>query len=482
MKKTILVLLSISFLLGSLWIPVMADTSSTVGYSSARVVKREHMEEVVNILHFSDFPTETEYKITTPEGLEKFSELVDNFTYFSGVTVYLANDLDMSEVTDFTPIGCDTGVNKNALNGVPVRYFSGTFDGQGNMIENLRMSSSVSDYFAVVALFGVNKSMTVKNLVIGPNCSFTYSGSSDSPCVAAIAAKTTGSCVIENCYSMATVSGGRFCSGMVSRASGALSVRNCTNTGNVSATQYGGGMAGYVGGSRYEYVNCRNTGDITVVGAGVGDMLAAGGIVACQRECPVTITFCINNGDIVNQNAMVEKPQYAGGIAGVIEKRYTIRNCVNYGMTVVDHPSILLSATGYLAAELNYTNSDAVDENNLDKTGTQEADLVLETIQPDYAPVADTKLPSAEPPESESSSEQTDEKPSEPTLESSQTDESSEMPTTESATSADSKPSSTQNDSKKEKGCASSVGSGYVLLTLLLFIITLSVLRKKRMA
>lgn len=479
MKKAMLILLSMSFLLSALWIPVTANTTvAEVGYSTERVVKKENMEEVVNILHFSDFPTETEYKITTPEGLVKFSDLVDNFTYFSGVTIYLANDLDMSSVTNFTPIGCDTGVNKDALNGIPVRYFSGTFDGQGNMIENLKMTSSASDYFVVVGLFGVNKRMTVKNLVIGPNCSFAYSGTSDSPCVAAIATKTTGGCVIENCYSMATVSGGRFCAGIVSRASGALTVRNCTNTGDITASQYAGGMAGYMGGTRYEYLSCRNTGDITVNGASEGDMLAAGGIVACQRECPVTIASCINNGDIVNRNAILDKPQYAGGIAGIIEMRYTLRNCVNYGTFSVDHPNALLCAKGYLAAQLNHTDQDAVNTNNVDKTGLQETDLILETIVPDYTPVADLTLPSQKPSDSESSSDSSDSESKEPTVENTRPDEVSKQPIGDESDVSESE-SFSGEDVSQQKGCTSVVWNGCLPLTLALFALMPLILRKK---
>ena len=86
-------------------------------------------------------------RISDAEGLKGFSDNVNNGgTSYSGITVYLDADIDLSGV-EFEPIGIDDKSN----------HFNGTFDGQGHVIYNLKMNSSS----AYIGLFGYSLSGTL---------------------------------------------------------------------------------------------------------------------------------------------------------------------------------------------------------------------------------------------------------------------------------------------------------------------------------
>lgn len=122
--------------------------------------------------------SEGEYVITNVNGVKYFAQSVNNGTSYARKTVVLANDLDMADVTDFTPIG-ESG-----------KYFSGTFDGKNHVISNF---SSVNDIRYGNAFFAqCAGDVTIKNVtfdkayVAKPNygsgnsyaivCGYTYGG------------------------------------------------------------------------------------------------------------------------------------------------------------------------------------------------------------------------------------------------------------------------------------------------------------------
>lgn len=96
--------------------------------------------------------------------LIEFSNEVNKGTNYQGYTVYLAADINFSDLsTQFVPIGKDTRCP-----------FRGTFDGQGYVITDLILSSSL---FRWTGLFGFSSGTTIKNVVVGNTCSFTSSHS-----------------------------------------------------------------------------------------------------------------------------------------------------------------------------------------------------------------------------------------------------------------------------------------------------------------
>ena len=87
------------------------------------------------------------YLIASADDLCNFSEYVNAGNDCKDLTFKLANDIDLSGVENFTPIGSDSK-----------HYFFGTFDGNGKTISNLKIVGENN-----VGLFGCN-SGNIKNV------------------------------------------------------------------------------------------------------------------------------------------------------------------------------------------------------------------------------------------------------------------------------------------------------------------------------
>lgn len=112
-------------------------------------VNYKNASNCTDIINVSSFKSGETYKITSTEGLVKLAEMVNNSGYSGeGATFVLMNDIDLSSIDNWTPIG---GL---------ARYFRGSFYGNGHTISNMKISSE-SDY---VGLFGYCVSQ--KNAVI----------------------------------------------------------------------------------------------------------------------------------------------------------------------------------------------------------------------------------------------------------------------------------------------------------------------------
>ena len=87
--------------------------------------------------------SEKAYVITSPDGLQLLASEVNGGNKFAGKYFVLGSDIDMSSVSNFTPIG-NTAKN----------YFSGNFNGQGNTIRHLTITQTGG---TLVGLFGYLK-------------------------------------------------------------------------------------------------------------------------------------------------------------------------------------------------------------------------------------------------------------------------------------------------------------------------------------
>lgn len=92
------------------------------------------------------------YEIYSGEQLNTFSNYVNNGTFSSGANARLMRDIDMQNYPDFVPIASYSSCDKK---------YSGTFDGNGKTISNLKISCK-DDY---CGLFGFVDRGTVKDLV-----------------------------------------------------------------------------------------------------------------------------------------------------------------------------------------------------------------------------------------------------------------------------------------------------------------------------
>ena len=105
----------------------------------------------------------------------------------------LDNDIDLSSIANWTPIGTENAP------------FTGTFDGNGHSIKGLYINASDSNY---QGLFGYVDSGTVKNLTV----SGSVSGTGDY--VGSVVGWNNGG-TVENCCNTGEVSGGDVSAGGV---------------------------------------------------------------------------------------------------------------------------------------------------------------------------------------------------------------------------------------------------------------------------
>ena len=398
MKKVLSVLLAGLLSLSMLGISAFAEGEAAkdfVGYHRSRVQKVD-LTNIPNIktydLNDPNYEEKLAYKVTDVDGMIHFSNVVVK-DHLEDVTVYLAKDLDMTGVTDWLPIGSTTDL-----------YFGGTFDGQGHVIDNLIVNDvregHNSDGFVWTGVFGYVLAGTIKNVVIGANCSFTYAGTAKTPHVAALVAgigndPTLGASTIENCYAQGTVVGARFTGGIVARVQGGTNatsrhvINNCTNAADLSGTGAIAGFGAFVQ-KPLDITNCRNTGDITNTHKSNDFNAASSAFVGRDHwnDGGVHISNCINNGNITGRNYIAI---FVGYLDHNTTNQTTVNDCVNYGTYTVteegtQHCDLICSGYGHGAA-----NCDPIANANVeDKQGQTDPTLEdMETIVPDFTPALD---------------------------------------------------------------------------------------------
>ncbi len=394
MKKIAVTLLALVIVLTTVLVPILAneETITTVGYSAARVNK-VNLTDVKNIKEYDEGTFEWAYKITDAEGLVALSEIVNGGNSLKKIYIYLAKDIDMSSVENFTPIGvrkftinsmvtAATKPGDGTMGGVTSATFlddesvpfEGQFNGHGHVITNLKVTIDGEEAL-YAGLFGYVKNATITNVIIGEGSAIESSYNGSGGC-AGLVGFATGVTVIDNCMNMAPVCAGAqaklevdqnynfavHAAGILGR--GGAQIKNCTNTANMEGVKSAGGIMGYKEGDS-SITNCRNTGDI------IGDK--AGGI--CSR--PNTIDGCINNGDVQGRD-------WAGGIVGG-DSNPTIRNSKNYGtITAIDGGVEDAPADGSNVHQI-FPRTGTL-ENNEELAGQTDPTLATDipTITPDY--------------------------------------------------------------------------------------------------
>ena len=251
--------------------------------------------------------TQAEYTLTTADELSEFATLVNAGTDFSGKTVKLGGNIDLTGKS-WTAIGTETAA------------FAGTFDGQSYTISNIALAAGQG----YAGLFGVNAG-TVKN--------FTITGDLGSYSVTtglgiAVGYNKTGATVtrVINKASFSASNSYSPVGGIAGLNEG--SIYQCGNEGNLSAQKHMGGIAGENHGSISE---CYNAGSITGTGHSkdnLGGIVGqAGGKNEGDPAIESSITYCYNTGLISNGGATGGR--YFGGIAGAAYNGSgeTITNC-----------------------------------------------------------------------------------------------------------------------------------------------------------
>ena len=298
--------------------------------------------------------------ITTADDLVELAKIVSIGGNYLGTTVLLKNDIEFSAETSekFKPIGIDT-----------INHFLGTFDGQGHVIKNLSIRSTLR----YAGIFGYTTGAHIRNVVIDASCS-----------------------VVNTYYSYPDIGG------IIGRCSATYSptiVENCVNMGNVTFNEstgsflFIGGIAGLIISNNYMATirNCVNYGSVTFAGR-IGSRVFAGGIVGeSEGILNKYIQNCVNYGTVSNKGETVER-FYVGGIIGSPWFSFVaVENCLNAGKIILDkdntfagsvvgftHSAIKIDHTFWLKQEgfenpngtvdtsitLNITNSSLIEQLN----------------------------------------------------------------------------------------------------------------------
>ena len=202
-------------------------------------------------------------QISTPADLTNFATLVNNGS--TSVDAVLTDDIDMSGVTGWWPIGGTDDSNDGNNGG---KAYKGTFDGNNHTIDNLVQDNNGNNN---QGLFGVvNGGCVIKNLILGSGCHFK-----GAKFVGAFAGSSRGSgwVTIQNCGNegAVTASGNNAAAfiGCVVGGGPATRIIDCYNRGSISGNAESAILTGWFGGHNSVNVNnFYNTGSISGCGNG----------------------------------------------------------------------------------------------------------------------------------------------------------------------------------------------------------------------
>ena len=271
--------------------------------------------------------TDKEFTISTAAELQGLSKLVNAGNNFKGKTVKLGADIDLAttyNLYELQPIG---------KSGLP---FSGTFDGQGHTISNLKMTNNSNKSY--VGLFGHTTLGEIKNLIInnaevkGYTSVGTVSGNPYTSKYTNI--QVTGLVKVEGLSYVGGVGGRNAYANWdqitVDVEDGSYVKAVSTENGKMYRT-YVGGVVGFMGEGSHTMSNVQSNIDV------FGDVCDVGGIVGIAHYGNnfANIT-CTGNVTLHNPNGYEDSPVDSleiGGIAGVWHNNgnVTLSNCVFTG-------------------------------------------------------------------------------------------------------------------------------------------------------
>ncbi len=379
MKKLAVVFLALALVLTTVLVPILADGEeiTTIGFSSARV-KRVNLTGVDNLNDYDEGNVKYAYIINDAAGMVKLAELVNSGKQsFKGINIYLSKDIDMASVEDMQPIGQytftatqhfaeDHPVQPNGVSKLTFGEqlpFCGTFNGQGHVIKNWKVTFSGDDY-VYGGFFGYVTAAVITNLIIDESCLITTTSYNDYGGVG-IVGKATGKTLLENVYNLADIDAQHPHAAFVGR--GCATFKNCTNLGDFSAVKTASGFTAYVEGGAIVIENCRNAGNITAQ--------FAGGVTGRVSQLTTAIN-CINNGTVTTLSYTGNQVGFGGGILSRIEtkNKHSFKDCTNYGEVKgerrqEDAPDFIIHQLYNFSTENIATDNPTTFENVVDKFG-----------------------------------------------------------------------------------------------------------------
>ncbi len=218
--------------------------------------------------------------------------------------------------------------------------FSGTFDGNGHTISNLKGSSGLFDSNSgtiknlILEIAGINANGTIGGLVNDnsgtvDNCWVSGNITAADGTIGGIVGSGLGK--ITNSYSDVSISGeAEYVGGIVGKLHD--SVENCGFYGSITDLKVSsaGGIIGRIyedmGNANANIKNCYNNSKIDITG-NVGGILGS-----CESNSFFTMQQCYNKSDITNKSDSSDS--YTGGLIGIVERINSecyIKNCYSTG-------------------------------------------------------------------------------------------------------------------------------------------------------
>lgn len=228
--------------------------------------------------------------------------------------VVLKNDIDMSSVTSWTPIGAGVytwASNKLTCNsGTP---FTGYFDGKGMTIKNFNPVCENSTLGGVYGLFGcLGEGAVVENIVFDSTCSMELKSTKGTDC------------------------------GMLAGLAWDATIRNITNKGTLKYTGTSDskkttlavvGMA-FAQTQDVLIENVVNEGNATAVSGGTnqngGNAVQVAGILGFGTN-HVDVSKIVHVKDCINRGNLESATARTSGIVAACNRYTVIRGCANYG-------------------------------------------------------------------------------------------------------------------------------------------------------
>ena len=223
-------------------------------------------------------------KIRSALDFYQFSKNVGDGTQYQGTTIFLEEDINQEDISyTFEAQGT----------------FSGTFDGQGHVIEGFKVTANTH----LTGLFWILKG-AIKNVILGPKGKLVnnyYTSGGNQVLVGGLAAYCEY-CTLKNNINAVPISVDSY----------------------IEENTFVGGIVGCVDEGGGTFINCANYGQITYSGS-TSAYAEIGGIIGFGES--VEIANCLNYGTIYFSS---DSANIVGGIASSLFNS-DIKNCVNTG-------------------------------------------------------------------------------------------------------------------------------------------------------
>lgn len=286
---------------------------------------------------------ENPYQIASPQDLVALSEFVNTGNTTKGVAFILMNDLDMSAITNFVPIGGWDAAGEHVAYS---NFFNGSFNGNRKVIKNLSIRKEITDKTITrIGLFGyLNgdssskaevKSLRLENVTL---TGYSYVG---------ILAGEARYAIISNVQASGAVSANQVAGGLIGltfEASISSSFAACS----VEGSDYIGGFCGE-NGVNSVIIKCYSKGSIggnDNVGGFCG--INGGSIEQSYVQGGITISANDNVGGFCGYNTKgkikscysstirILANWYAGGFCGYNDQGAVISSCYTFAQVHAD--------------------------------------------------------------------------------------------------------------------------------------------------